>query len=89
MKDIDFTMCSFIEDELSFLTYFDFCKNAKILKAYYDALEKDAKRFYKWYVYSNIHMDENYKNIVWDYLNSDDPEMYITLITAMNKYKVR
>lgn len=89
MKDIDFTSCPFIDEVLCFLTYFDFCKNAKVLKAYYDALEQDAKRFYKWYVYANIHMDENYKNKIWEYLNNDDPIYYIILIEGLNKYKVR
>ena len=89
MKDVDFSVCSFIKNELSFLTYYDFCKNAKILKAYYNALNKDAQIFYKWYVYANIHMDETFKNYVWNYLNSDDPEAYVYLITNLNKYKVR
>lgn len=89
MTDTDFSICPFIEEVLCFITYYDFCKNARVIKAYYDALEKDAKRFYKWYVYANIHMDENYKNIIWNYLNTDDPEMYLTLISALNKYKVK
>ena len=89
MTDIDFSACPFIEDILCFLTYTDFCKNAKILKLYYDALEKDAKRFYKWYVYANIHMEEHFKNLIWEYLNNDDPECYANLIDNIRKYKVR
>lgn len=89
MKDVDFTACAFIKDELHFLTYRDFCKNAKLLKAYYSTLEKNAKQFYKWYVYANIHMNESFKNLVWSYLNSDDPEMYIVLIDALTNYKVK
>ena len=89
MKDIDFTCCPFIENVLCFLTYFDFCENAKIIKAYYDALEDEAKRFYKWYVYANIHMAEYYKDSIWEYLNNSDPECYIKLIENLNKYRVR
>lgn len=89
MKDIDFSICSFIKEELSFLTYFDFCKNAKILKAYYEALDKNGKIFYKWYVYANIHMEECYKNYIWEYLNNDEPEVYVNLIANLNKYKVK
>ena len=89
MKDVDFSVCPFIKEELCFLTYFDFCHNAKILKAFYQAMEEDAKIFYKWYVYANIHMDETFKNYVWNYLNSDEPEAYVYLITNLNKYKVR
>jgi len=89
MTDNDFSICSFIKEELNFLTYYDFCKNAKIIKAYYDVLEKNGKIFYKWYVYSNIHMDECYKNYIWNYLNTDEPEAYIELITNLSKYKVK
>ena len=89
MKDIDFTMCPFIRNELCFLTYFDFCKNAKVLQAYYQILDNNAKRFYKFYVYANIHMNEYFKDRIWEYLNNPDDEYYITLIECMNKYKVR
>ena len=89
MHDVDFSICPLIKEELSFLTYYDFCKNAKILKAYYDALDKDAKIFYKWYCYSNIHMDEKYKNYIWNYLNTDEPQAYVDLIANLNKYRVK
>ena len=89
MKDIDFSACDFIRNELCFINYFDFCKNAKILKAYYEVLDNSAKRFYKWYIYSNIHMVEFFKDKIWEYLNNNDPEYYIELIHSMNKYKVR
>lgn len=87
MKDVDFTVCPFIRDELCFLTYTDFCHNARILKAFYQAMEDDAKIFYKYYVYSNIHMTEHYKNLIWEFLNNEDVEYYVNLITALNKYK--
>lgn len=89
MEDIDFTVCPFIEEILCFLTYYDFCKNAKLLKVYYNALETNAKRFYKWYCYANIHIDEYHKNLIWEYLNSPEEEAYINLIEGINTYKVR
>ena len=89
MKDIDFSICPFINEVLCFLTYYDFCKNAKILKAYYDALEQDAKRFYKWYIYANIHMEEKYKNLIWEFLNTVEDEGYTNLIDGLNTYKVK
>lgn len=88
MKDIDFSICPFIEDVLCFLTYFDFCENARIIKFYYEGLENDAKRFYKWYIYSNIHMDEYFKNLIWEYLNGGEEE-YKVLIDSIIKYRVR
>lgn len=89
MEKVDFNVCKFIKKELNFYTYFDFCKNAKILKKYYIELSDEGKIFYKWYVYANIHMDECYKNYIWEYLNSDEPEAYVDLITNLTKYKVK
>ena len=89
MKDVDFSVCPFIKNELCFLTYFDFCKNAKILKLFYEAMEEDAKIFYKWYVYANIHMTEYFKDLIWEYLNNNEEECYINLIEGANKYRVR
>ena len=89
MTNVDFSICPFIKNELNFITYFDFCKNSKIIKAYYEELETNAKIFYKWYVYANIHMTEYFKDTIWEYLNNNDPECYIKLIENLNKYKVR
>lgn len=89
MTDTDFSFCPFIKTELCFLTYTDFCHNAKILKLIFEGLDYNAKTFYKWYVYANIHMEEYFKNLIWEYLNNDDPMYYIELIDNQRKYKVR
>lgn len=88
MKDVDFSVCPFIKNELCFLTYFDFCKNAKILKIIYEGLETNAKIFYKFYVYANIHMTEYFKDRIWEYLNGGE-EQYIELIDNIRKYRVK
>lgn len=89
MTDIDFSACEFIDKCLRFNTYIDFCNNARIIKAVYQAMEKDAKRFYKWYIYANIHMLEKYKDLIWIYLNSDEPERYVDLITSKRTYRIK
>lgn len=89
MEDVDFSACPFIKEQLCFVTYADFCHNAKIIKLIYEGLDRDAKIFYKWYVYANIHMNEGYKNLIWEFLNGTDPENYTDLIYALRKYKVR
>lgn len=68
MKDIDFKTCRFIEENMYFLTYNDFCDNRNIIKHLFQQLDKNGRLFYKWYVYANIHMNETYKNYIWDYL---------------------
>lgn len=87
MKDTDFSSCIFIKEQLCFLTYFDFCKNAAIIKMHFIKLPKDAKIFYKFYVYANIHMDEFHKNLVWNFLNTDDLQSYLELIENIKKRK--
>lgn len=86
MIDTDFTYCSFIKNELCFLTYDEFCRNAKILQLFYEDMSKEEKIFYKWYVYANIHIDENGKNAIWEYLNSPTDEMYQCLKDKLPKY---
>lgn len=89
MTDADFTACQFIKEELCFITYTDFCKNAPILKFIFEGLETNAKIFYKWYIYANIHMSEFFKDNIWNYLNSDEPEAYAELISQVKKYHAR
>ena len=80
MKDEDFQFCEFIDYNMSFITYDDFCKKCKLIKELYQPLSKYQKRFYKWYVYANIHMREVHKNAIWNYLNIDELQCYIELI---------
>lgn len=87
MKDIDFSACPFLKEELCFITYEDFCNNATIIKLIFEGLERDAKIFYKWYVYANIHMTEFFKDKIWNFLNNSEPEYYIDLIIAKRKLK--
>lgn len=72
MDNFDFTICEFIEREMWFVTYDDFCDRRVGLKRLFDGLTYHQQLFYKWYVYSNIHMKETFKNAIWDYLNGFD-----------------
>lgn len=72
MKKDEFYECKFIVKEMWFHTYFDFCDVRAGIKRLYKGLSKNGKEFYKWYVYANIHMNETYKNAIWDYLNDYD-----------------
>lgn len=85
---IDFSECRFIKEEMQFITYVDFCRNRRAIKNMYKYLSRDAKQFYKWYVYANIHMTEFFKGKIWDYLNDYD-EQGIELLKSIPKYKVR
>lgn len=69
-SSIDFSDCEFINEEMKFYTFYDFCDNRLGLKYLFNKLNRNAKRFYMWYVYSNIHMDLLFKNAIWDYLNN-------------------
>lgn len=77
IEETDFSICPFIKEQMWFFTYYDFCDNRRVLRKMYNELKEDAKQMYKWYCYSNIHMDMVYKNKIWDYLNNyiDDNEL--------------
>lgn len=85
---VDFSECRFIHDEMCFYTYYDFCDNKSAIKRLYKALSKNGKRFYMWYVYANIHMDLQFKNAIWDYLNFDDETYKMRLVELKKLYKV-
>lgn len=72
MKDngFNFEECRFINDEMKFYSFKEFVYSCKLIKRMFDTkLSKNGKIFYKWYVYSNVYMNMNEKNKVWDYLN--------------------
>ena len=84
----DFSECSFIEGEMKYYTYCDFVRNRKVIKKMYQLLSKNGKIFYKYYVYANIHMNETYKNAIWDYLNGYDDDGF-ELVRMARFYKVK
>ena len=73
----DFSECEFIESEMKFYTYDDFCLNRYAIKRLFRSLSRNGRIFYKYYVYANTHMTINFKNRIWDYLNGyiDDAEL--------------
>lgn len=79
-ENVDFSKCQFIKEYMWFYTYKDFCNNRKIIKKYFNEMDKNGKLFYMWYVYANINMDEIQKNKIWDYLNSDAIEYEMILM---------
>lgn len=88
MEYFDFSDCQFIKDKMQFYTYFDFCDNCDRIKNQYKQMNKNAKLFYKWYVYANVHMGEFFKNKIWEFLNDYD-ESGENLICAKILYKVK
>ena len=86
-EEFDFSICEFIKENMWFFTYYDFCDNSKGIKRMFSDLDKHQKQFYKWYVYSNIHMDLHYKNAIWDYLNDYVDEKF--LLAKKQFYKAK
>ena len=79
--EMNFYECRFIEKEMWFDTYTEFCKCRRGIKRLYRGLRKDGKLMFKWYLYANIHMNETYKGYIWDYLNDyiDETELLYRL----------
>ena len=72
-KNVDFSICEFINQNMWFFTFNDFCENRYAIKKLYNELDTNGKRFYMWYVYANVRMQEKTKNLIWDFLNEYDP----------------
>lgn len=85
----DFSECAFIEKEMWYYTYYDFCDNCDSIKYLFNKLSFCGKIFYRYYVYANIHMRDTFKNAIWDFLNCDDPEYYNHLIELKKQYKAK
>ena len=81
MTDYDFKEVEFINKNMRYITYNDFVKKHDKIKKGFNEMTRYGKLFFKWYVYANIHMNEYLKNIIWEYLNSDEPQAYVNLIT--------
>lgn len=73
MNKTDFSQCRFISEQMWFITLADFCERRRHIKRLFDDMNSDGKEFYMWYVYANVHLKENLKNAIWDYLNDYDP----------------
>lgn len=69
MTESDYKECRFIDIEMRFTTFESFMQDAGAIKRLYKAL--NHKIFYKWYLYANIHISLNRKNLMWCYLNDD------------------
>jgi DNA integrity scanning protein DisA with diadenylate cyclase activity len=85
MEKVDFSKCRFIKERMWFYTFQDFCDNRKIIKRYFNELDRDGKLFYMWYVYANVNIDEMRKNRIWDYLNSDEVQYEMLLVHNTKK----
>lgn len=77
MKNVDFSECEFIQENMRYFTFDDFYEDRYIIKREFNKLSKNGKRFYLWYVFANIHMSLYKKNAIWDYINDykDDKEI--------------
>lgn len=87
MSDVDFQECEVIKESLCYVTFDEFCKDRKTIAKCFKELSKHGKIFYKFYVYANIHMELNYKDAIWNYLNDPIMENEIELINLNISYR--
>lgn len=84
MTESDYKECRYIDIEMRFTTFESFLQDAGAIKRLYKQL--NHKIFYKWYVYANIHISLNRKNLMWSYLNDDlSYEKLVLLGNSRNK----
>lgn len=61
--------CDFITKCMQFYSFSDFQIGAIFFKSNFDEMEVRTKKLYQWYIYANVHIGMNQKNLIWDYLN--------------------
>ena len=61
----------------------DFYPNKENIKEIYNNLTKEEKKIYKMYVYSLPFMEDNIKDLIWEYLNGWEE----TLFELSKKYR--
>ena len=54
-----------------FIGFREFIKHRHEIKKAYFKMPFKEKKAYKWYVYSNCLIDEDNKDLIWEYLNND------------------
>jgi hypothetical protein len=57
------------DKRLVFYSLLDFFPNRENIKEIYQSKELDDKMIYKMYVYSLPFMEDNIKDLIWEYLN--------------------
>lgn len=84
MNEYDMRSCRYIKENLRFVFYREFYRDRYLIRKLYNQLDKDAKIFYKWYLYSNINLTTTVKDNIWNFLNNTDEE-YEKVIDGLMK----
>ena len=77
--------CDFVEEYMYFYNILDFYEKSDYFKLKYKNLNKDQIHLYRWYVYANVNIDLETKNLIWEYLNSDIMEETIKYKEKLKK----
>ena len=78
------------DKRLEFYGLLDFYPNKENLKMLYQELTIDEKYIYKMYVYSLPFMEDDIKDLIWEYLNDwDDKESKFNLARKYRILKTR
>lgn len=85
---VDFSECRFIEEQMQFYTYYDFCDNCDAIRRLFETLSDNGKIFYHYYVYANTHMKLCFKNAIIDFLYGYDDGKY-QLMELKKQYCVK
>lgn len=58
-------------EEIKFIGFKEFFKNRKHIKTIYNLMPLKEKYNLKWYLYSNCLINEQNKDIIWEWLHDD------------------
>lgn len=89
MNEYDMRSCRYIKENLRFVFYREFYRDRYLIRRLYNQLDKDAKIFYKWFIYANIHTTIGEKNAIWEFLNDIGEQYDIRVKDLMKKYETK
>lgn len=72
MKEIEYKewyeSVDFIQENMQIYSFNDFVDNSIVIKALYNAMPRQGKKLYQWYLFSSS-LSYNQKCVIWNFIN--------------------
>lgn len=89
MTDKEYFDCKFIDKYMSFYTYAEFYENRKVYKARLKEMNSNGVYLYKWYIYANTHINLKTKDLIWNYLTTNDISETLVLHNKLREMYIK
>lgn len=59
----------FIQDNMQIYSFNDFYNNCIAIKALYNAMPRQGKKLWQWYLFASVSLSYHQKCVIWNYVN--------------------